>query len=197
MDVADEVQQAGLDVTSEMGRRVRSPDAPKLIRAGTVFTVKLELRNISYTHELGIYPMKPDLAGNAADGHVEIAGRPIQNPAFNVPPQPSDAIVLGPRQKREMEIIVRTTATYADVQSPEHPGGGTRAVVDVPEPRAADLDTDEAILSQIPGREIHVVGDKQYEVGIDDRDFRTPPPESNWAATSAYFALGAFEGVWN
>ncbi len=129
-----------LVLTSELGRKVKSADAPSLIRAGTVFTVKLKLRNISYTHTLGIYPMKPDLEGNASDGHVEIAGRPIQNPSLTAPPQPSDAIVLGPRQTREMEIVVRTTATYADVQSPELPGGGTRAVVHVPTPRVADLE---------------------------------------------------------
>ena len=186
-----------LVLTSEIGRKVKSADAPSLIRAGTVFTVKLKLRNISYTHTLGIYPMKPDLEGNASDGHVDIAGRPIQNPSLTAPPQPSVAIVLGPRQTREMEIVVRTTATYADVQSPELPGGGTRAVVHVPTPRVADLEEDEAVKGEIPAREIHVVGEKAYQVGIDDRDFRDPPPEANFPAKVAYFSVGVFEGVWN
>jgi hypothetical protein len=186
-----------LVVTSEFGRKVRSPDAPALIRAGTVFTVKLKLRNISYTHDLGIYPMKPDLEGNASDGHVDIAGRPIQNPSLTAPPEPSVAIVLGPRQTREMEIVVRTTATYADVQSPEFPGGGTHAVVHVPDPRVADLNPDESVKGEIPARDIHVKGEKEYRVGIDDRDFRDPPPEQNFPAKVAYFSVGVFQGVWN
>ena len=184
-------------MTSEMGRKVRSPDAPSLVRAGTVFTVKLKLRNISYTHTLGIYPMRPEMAGNASDGHVETAGLPIQNPSLAAPPRPSEAFELAPRTTREVEIIVRTTATYADVQSPEFPAGGTRAVVQIPTPEVADVGPDEAVLGQFPARDVLVTGPKEYQVGIDDRDFRTPPPETNWAARAAYFSLGVFEGIWN
>ena len=186
-----------LVMSSAMGRMVRSPDARSLVRAGTVFTVKLELRNISYTHTLGIYPMRPEMQGNASDGHVETAGLPIQNPSLTSPPQSSEAFELAPRTTREVEIIVRTTATYADVQSPEFPGGGTRAVVQIPTPEVADVGLDEAVLGQFPARDVLVTGPKEYQVGIDDRDFRTPPPESNWAARAAYFSVGVFEGVWN
>lgn len=186
-----------LVLTSDMGRRVRSPDAPNLVLAGTVFTVKLKLKNLSYFHTLGVYPMRPDLKGNASDGHVEAAGLPIQNPSLTRQPEPSEAVVLIPRQKHDMEIVVRTTATYADVQSPEFPGGGTRAVVQVPFPRVADLARDESIKGEIDPREIRVLGAKEYQVGIDDRDFRDPPPESNWPATVAYFSAGAFQGIWN
>ena len=187
-----------LVMTSEIGRRVRSPDAFQLIRAGTVFTVKLKLKNLSYFHTLGVYPLKPGLDGNASDGHVETAGFAIQNPSLNAPPRPSEAVVLIPRQMHEMEIVVRTTATYADVQSPELPGGGTRAVVHIPgEPRVADLADDESVQGEVAAKDIRVLGAKAYEVGIDDRDFRDPPPESNWPATTAYFAAGAFQGVWN
>lgn len=192
-----------LVVTSELGREVHSPDAPKLIRAGTVFTVKMKLQNISYTHAIGVYPMTPELEGNAADGHVETAGLPIQNPSLTAPPQPSEAFILAPRTTREVEIVVRTTATYADLEPPAVdpqaviPKYGTRAIVHIPTPEVADLGTDESVLGNIADRDIKVLGDKEYTVGIDDRDFRTPPPESNWAATSAYFALGAFQGLWN
>jgi hypothetical protein len=116
---------------------------------------------------------------------------------LTAPPEPSVAIVLGPRQTREMEIVVRTTATYADVQSPEFPGGGTRAVVHVPTPRVADLGEDESVKGEIPARDIHVMGAKEYQVGIDDRDFRDPPPEENFPAKVAYFSVGVFQGVWN
>ncbi len=186
-----------LIMSSKLGRMVRSPDARSLVRAGTVFTVKLKLRNISYTHTLGIYPMRPGMHGNASDGHVETAGLPIQNPSLAAPPRPSEAFEVAPRTSREVEIIVRTTATYADVQSPEFPGGGTRAVVQIPTPKVADVGPDEEVLGQFEASDILVSGPKEYQVGIDDRDFRDPPPERNWAARAAYFSVGVFEGVWN
>ena len=186
-----------LVLSSEMGREVKSPNAPQLIRAGTVFTVKLKVENLSYTQKLGIYPMVPELEGNASDGHVETAGLPIQNPSLTTPPQPSEAFELVPRQSRELEIIVRTTATYADVQSPEFPGGGTRAVVHVPNPDAVVLDDAGSITNSVAGRDISVLGDREYRVGIDDRDFRDPPPEANFPAKVAYFGVGVFHGIWN
>lgn len=192
-----------LVITSELGRKVDSPDAPKLIRAGTVFTVKMKLENISYAHKIGIYPMTPELEGNAADGHVQTAGLAIQNPSLTAPPEPSEAFILAPRTTREVEIVVRTSATYADFEAPNAdpqaviPQYGTRAVVHIPSPEVADLGKDESVLGDIPARDVSVLGDKQISVGIDDRDFRTPPPESNWAATTAYFALGVLQGAWN
>ena len=56
---------------------------------------------------------------------------------------------------------------------------------------------DESVKGEIPARDIHVKGEKEYRVGIDDRDFRDPPPEANFPAKVAYFSVGVFEGVWN
>ena len=187
-----------LIVTSELGRRVRSAGAPHLIRAGTVFTVRLKLHNISYSHNLGIYPMRPDLEGNASDGHVETAGLPIQNPSLKRP--------------AAAESGLRAAASHLA-------GGGDHRAYDRhlrrrAVPRAARRGEHErSCTSRRPGSPTSVRTRRSRErsrrgrSGSAERSgmrsesttgtFCDPPPESNYAASTAYFAVGVFEGVWN
>ena len=69
--------------------------------------------------------------------------------------------------------------------------------MDIPTPRVADLNDDETVAGEVAETDITVSGDRKYEIGIDDRDFRTTPPEKDFPTKLAYFSVGAFEGVWN
>ena len=185
-------------MTEKIGKEVHSPSHPQLVLAGTAMTINMTVENLSYVKTIAVSPYYPTLAGNAFDGHVQYRDEPIQNVATMGAVQPSDWVQLDPRQKIDLESVIRTTSTPADVLvGQKQSGGGTRARITIPDPQVFEVTADDALGASLPANEAFVDGETSYEIGLDDSDFRTPPPEFTYAGAYWYFSKGEMIGLWN
>jgi hypothetical protein len=186
-----------LDITTSMGREEKRPHG--LIKAGSPFTIKLKVRNLSFVKKIAVEPFSLGLKGNAYDGHVEGAGYAIGDVSAVSSVRPSQWIVLPPRRTVQLEGYVRTTSLPAEVVSTgkEVGLGGTRARVTVPEPTVHVIDKGDVLGAEIKGAAVNIDGDTQFEIGIDDSDFRDEPRPFNYLVASYYLTDGVFTGIWN
>lgn len=178
---------------ARVDRRVESEDAPGLFTAGTAFTVRLRLQNRSYTKFVAVEPIAPGLAGNAHDGSVQEAGRPIQvGPAIETlkAVQQAKYEVLKPREERLLDVVVRTHANDPATGQTD----GTRAIVTFAkpgallwDPRAGKVEPlDPAKVALAPDAPLHIVG--------LDQSVPMQSPFSALEATSN-FSTGALVGI--
>ena len=186
-------------ITAAMGRFVRSGYARTLAKAGTPFAVMLTLENRSYTKTVAVNPMRVQLAGNAFGGQVIKAGRTIVAPGSLDSVQRSQWFLLPPRRTVQAEVIVRTTATLADLVTAADPSthGGTRAEVTLLPPVVQLVSKSMTLGARLGGADVLQVGPTKYEVGLDDRDLRTPPPEFTYGGAIYNFSIGTLNGLWN
>ena len=105
--------------------------------------------------------------------------------------------MLEPRQKREFEIVVRTTDVAAAVMlHGEVVGGGTRANVVIEEPKAWVLvEGDKG--TKVKPNEVFIDGDTTYKIGMDVRDFVENPEPETTLGYAVYISKGVFQGLWN
>jgi hypothetical protein len=185
-------------MTEKIGKQVFSPNNPRLVKAGTAMTINITVENLSYVKTIAVAPYYPGLAGNAFDGHVQFRDEPIQNVASMGAVQPSDWVQLDPRQKIDLESVIRTTSTPADVLVGQNQsGGGTRASIKIPDPKVFEITKDDSLGAALPASDVFVNGETHYEVGLDDSDFRTPPPPFTYVGAYWYFSKGEMIGLWN
>jgi len=126
--------------SAEMGRSVKSANAEGLISAGTTWTIRLHMQDRSCTKSIvldyrHLYPKT--MIGNAADGHVQIDGLPIEQIDENSIGS-SQYELFAPRQTKTLEMIVHTYESDARfipglVPGATTHGGGTRSVVELPD----------------------------------------------------------------
>lgn len=184
-----------LQMKAKLGAKVRSPERPSLIKAGTKFLIHVTLRNTSRTKRLLVYPIYATLSGNAADGHL--TDRPLgsRNADGSIDElEPSPYLVFKPKQVREFDIVVRTSSSDPTVE--DGPQGGTRATVDLSAPRLAEIGKGKALTQLDPAKAVELAdGSEHFTVGIDD-SAAEPPPFSPWEATY-YITKGLLVGVWN
>jgi hypothetical protein len=187
-----------LVITARMGRMVRSGFAPRLAKAGTPFTIRLTLENRSYTKTVAVAPMRVRLGGNAFGGQVVKAGQPIVAPGSTDAVQPGEWFLLPPRHTIQAEVVVRTTGTLADVTTEAGAAhAGTRAVVDLLDPVVRYVDKATNLGARVTGAALLLAGPTHYEVGLDDRDFRTPPPEFTYGGALYNYSTGTLRALWN
>ncbi len=189
-----------LVVTTAEGRGASLPDAHGMVIAGTPFTIKLTLKNLSYVHKIAVNPFYVGLAGNAFGGQVVLAGGPIETTG-DAPPAPPRFLVLEPQQTLDAEAIVYTTQSQGILQNIGRQGvGGTRATVTVPTPGATYVNDDGSAGDQVEKKDVAVYGDTTFTQGIDDRDLYEPQTAADWAGPftgALYFSAGLVEGAAN
>jgi hypothetical protein len=94
--------------SAEMGRQVRSPETPELIAGGATWTIRLHLQDRSCAQAIALLPMyRRSVSGNAADGHVQIDGLPIEQ-IDDTSARASDFELFEPRQSKTLEMIIQT-----------------------------------------------------------------------------------------
>ncbi|HEV3312513.1 MAG TPA: hypothetical protein VG815_18525, partial [Chloroflexota bacterium] len=187
-----------LVMTEKIGKQVHSPNNPTLVKAGTAMTINITVENLSYVKTIALAPYYPRLVGNAFDGHVQYRDEPIQNVAGIAAVQPSDWVQLDPRQKIDLESVIRTTSTPADVLvGQKQTGGGTRASITIPDPKVFELTKDDGLGPPLLAADVFVDGETHYEIGLDDSDFRTPPQPFTYVGAYWYFSKGQMIGLWN
>ena len=165
--------------SADYGREVYNPETPELIPGGTAFTIDITLEDRSYTSALVLAPMYPeDMSGNASDGHVQIAGLPIETVDQSAP-NPSPYVELEPRQTKTLEMVVQTSKSDARfipelvTKSASPPAkGGTHAYVTLPDfwPGWVVSDKDDTDFSRSLGEDDEVVGpdSQDFDESIDD-----------------------------
>lgn len=171
--------------TAELGAKVRSQRNPGLIQAGTPFLIHVKLRNTSRDKRVVVYPIYGELSGNASDGHLQPAGMPVRR--FTADGaldeiRPSPYLLLAPKQRREFDVVVRTTASDPTAGE-ESPAGGTHAVVKFTPPKLATVSKGNKVTPLDPAKAVEMTkGSEQFTVGVDD-SAPEPPPYSPWEAT--------------
>lgn len=193
-----EVKAPVLIFSAKLGARVRSHKSPALIKAGTPFLIHVTLRNTSRKHRLLVYPIYGALEGNASDGHLQPPGPVRQFTADGTLDEvkPSPYLVLKPKQTREFDVVVRTTASDAFAEIGESAGGGTRAVVRFSPPKVAKLSKDNKLTVLDSKKAVQMKeGSDEFTVSIDD-SAPEPPPANAYEATFS-IAKGLVLGLWN
>ena len=165
--------------SAAIGREVRDPQTPELIPGGSVFTIRITLEDRSYTSPIVLAPMGPkNMKGNASDGHVQTAGFPIEQIDESAP-APSQMELLAPRQTKTLEMVVRTVKSDARFipelltkgQSPP-PGGGTRAMVTLPDYWrgwvVSDKDPHQVDRQLTADDEVTAPGSTEFDVSVND-----------------------------
>ncbi|HZZ96505.1 MAG TPA: hypothetical protein VFE19_05810 [Jatrophihabitantaceae bacterium] len=191
-----------LVMTSKLGRTVKSPQSRKLVKAGTAFTVDVTLENVSYIKTLDLEPYNCQFSGNASDGHTQGVNDPIQNVRTDVVQDPSEAQRLAPRHTAELACVLHTTNAPAELEAGQSPiGGGTRAVVTLPDPVGYVVtrhdDGSYTKDAKLAGTDLFVDGDTKYTVSLDDSDDKAGPSEpSTFDGTAWYLSVGVLKGLW-
>lgn len=194
-----EINAPVLVFKAKLGAKVSSPERHSLIKAGTPFLVHITLRNTSRTKRILVWPIYGELSGNASDGHLQPAGMPVRR--FTADGtldevKPSPYLVFNPKQTREFDVVVRTTASdpFADIGESE--SGGTHAVVKFAPPKLAEIGKNNKLKQLDPNKAVEMKeGSDSFTVGIDD-SAPAPPPSNAFAATW-YVTKGLLLGLWN
>ncbi|KAA0274128.1 MAG: hypothetical protein EDQ89_02835 [Acidobacteria bacterium] len=177
---------------ARVDRRVESKDAPGLFTAGTAFTVRLRLQNRSYSKYVAVEPIAPGLAGNAHDGSVQEAGKPIQvGPSIESMRAVNQARyeVLKPRQNLLLDVVVRTHAEDpADLQD------GTRAIVSFTKPGALLWDRKKGTVTKLDPARVALAPDAPLHIVGVDQSTPSPSPFDPLRAVSN-FSTGALVGI--
>lgn len=200
-----EINAPRLIFSAKLGAEVHSPTHHRLIQAGTPFLIHVTLRNTSREKRLLVYPTYGQLSGNASDGHLQPAGESVRvvTPDGSLDEvRPSPYIVLQPKQTREFDVVVRTTASNAFAEEGQSAAGGTHAVVRLAPPEVAELPEgdlmhiDPAQLTKLdPAKAVEMEeGSREFTVGIDE-SVPEPPPYST-LASSWYITKGLVIGLW-
>lgn len=180
---------------TSMGRVVHSGRGG-LIKAGTNFSIHLELQNVSYTKKIAVAPLYCDSSGNASDGHTQSWDDPIQN----VPASQdvlSKAFTLEPRKKADLACVLHTTSVpTATLAGDGRSGGGTRATVTVPTPDAWEI-KDNAKGAKVADADEFIDGETSFTVSLDDSDERPEPEPGSLLGDYLYFSKGQLTGLWN
>jgi hypothetical protein len=193
-----------LVVSTAKGRGASLPDTKTannptgLIIAGTPFTIKLTLQNLSYVHKIAVNPFTAGLTGNAFGGQIALAGGPIEPSNPDALPVPSEYLTLDPRQTLDAEVIVYTTESQGVLQNMGRQGvGGTRAYVKIPTPGATYVADDGSAGDAVAENDVAVDGDTSFTYSIDDRDLTEPQQPKTWLTGAAYFTAGLVIGAGN
>jgi hypothetical protein len=187
-----------LEMSTEMGRKVKSPDDPGLVLAGTAFTINVTFENKSNVKTVEVDPYVPQYGGNASDVHLQRLDDPIQNVQHSSAEDISEAVELDPGEKKKLALVVRTTGTPADTLVGEQAtGGGTRAELNFVDPVAYVLDTKTKTTTPLDDAAIYTHGESKYSISLDDADHRPEPEEGTLAGTAYYFTVGMLHGLRN
>lgn len=204
-----------LVITGSLGRRVRSPDAPALVKAGTAWTLKLSFANRSFTRKLIVFPLGMITGrGNVRGGRFVVPGAKIQVDDFaNLGLETAAAdvlppvIELEPRTTSRWEVVL--TSDYSDSRQRGQtvagkPGkatspGGTRAELKLGKPEHVWVDPEDGSdpVALDPGQVLIDDDARAFRVGIDDRAPDRPPfsGAGDLAADWAAFTLGMSKGA--
>ncbi|MEZ5100871.1 MAG: hypothetical protein R3C15_13940 [Thermoleophilia bacterium] len=103
-----EIKSKLLVASMTLDRKVRSPNAKQLIKAGTALTARVKLENRSYSKWLYVFEVvAPE--GNALGGHWQPPGKPIHLTDFSKQGLEPEAlpplIELAPRQVKEYDVV--------------------------------------------------------------------------------------------
>lgn len=180
---------------ASLGARVRSQANPSLIKAGTPFLINISLENRSYYRKIAVDGIAPELSGNAADGHVQVANVPVGNfqPAGDLSEvAPSPIVELEPRQKRDFYAIVRTG--YSDPFAEGSSKGGTRADAKFSPPTVQIIPATGDPTVAAADRVVVAPGSDDFPVGIDDST--PPPPPFTFSNVVWSVGKGLIYGMW-
>ena len=185
-------------MSTELGRKVKSPDNPSLVLAGTAFTINVTFENKSNVKTVEIDPYVPEYTGNASDVHLQRLNDPIQNVQHNSAEDISDAVELDPGQTEEAgarRAHHRNAGRHA--RRREGDRWGTRAELNFIDPVAYVLDTKTKTTTPLDDAAIYTHGEPKYSISLDDADRRPEPEAGTIAGTAYYFTVGMLQGLRN
>lgn len=143
-----------------------------LIKAGTAFTEKVTLKDISKTKTVVVAPIYPTLSGNANGGALQPVGGVVQRQITSLSTaSPSPIVVLSPGQEQVFDSVIYTDASK--VLGTDNGGkkvsGGTRATVQFARPNAFVLKAGDNLEPLSPGQIVVEKGSTDpITVSIDD-----------------------------
>lgn len=188
----------GSPLLSFDAKRGRNTHPQVLTAAGTAYTIKVTLKNLSYRKTLVVWPVRPKLIGNAQGARIIPTGADIPDP--DAPAEtacsPGQAIQLGPRDKKQYEIVVYTLASDAAFHGSSR--GGTRSTAEFGDPLALVATKDgNDVERTVKGSEIDTSdGSSKIDTSLSDRGGR-PEPFSAYKALvgGLYFTAGLGQAI--
>lgn len=163
-----------------------------LAKAGYPYTIRLTVKNLSCRKHLAVAPFWMTVAGNGTDGHVQKAGGAVslREPDGSLDEvQASQAMLMAPKETRELEAVVHTFYSQPDLESDKQAPAGTRSVATLERPDFGTVAKDNEHIDLEDAGRLVVRGDESYTVRLDDS---APPhqPGSYWDA--AYYTTEGF-----
>jgi len=180
LDVEGNIDNANFEISGvlyfkvEKGLSVKSNSTlgAGLIKAGTAFTERVTLKDISKTKTVVVAPIYPTLSGNANGGALQPVGGIVQRQITSLgTANPSPIVVLGPGQEQVFDSVIYTDASKSlgTDDGGKKVSGGTRAYVQFSVPRAFTLEAGDKLKPLDPRLIVVAPGSTgQIRVGIDD-----------------------------
>ena len=177
LDVEGDIDHVDFQVTKDLyfkvgtGLSVHAPGS-QLIKAGTAFTERVTLEDISTDQSIVVAPIYPGLSGNANGGALQPVGgvvqKQLQSPSSA---DPSPIVVLKPGESQVFDSVIFTDAS--SILGTDNGGkavsGGTRAYVQFQQPRAFILKAGDELAPLDPSLVVTAQGSTdQMAVSIDD-----------------------------
>ena len=159
-------------VTTGLSVKSNSSTGAGLIKAGTSFTERVELKDISKTKSVLVAPIYPTISGNAEGGALQAPGGTVQRQLSSSSPVPvSPIVVLHPGQEQDFDSVITTVASrqLGTFNALTDATGGTRAYVQFAVPNAFVLHDDDSITPLDPRQVVVAQGSTdKLTVSIDD-----------------------------
>lgn len=162
-----------------------------LFPSGKQYTVKVTLRNVSYRRSVTIIGPRPQLSGNA------VGALPVARGAKPSPQSMESCDVkltdLGPRQTKEVDVVVYTQHSDERGRDAGSLRGGTRSIVEFAVPTGAVEDVDGTERALKPSEVDIDEASRRLELSLreDNRPSVAPPAGAYGALEQGlYFTLG-------
>jgi hypothetical protein len=201
IDNVDFQIEATLYFEVDKGLSVTTKTTPggSLIKAGTAFTERVILKDISKTKTVVVAPIYPAIQGNAVGGNLQPVGGTVQKQlSADSDADPSPVVVLRPGQEQEFDSVIATVASrqLGTDDGGQPVTGGTRAYVQFTVPKAFILHDDDTLTPLDPRQVIVAKGSTdKLTISIDD----SAPDQTSFNGYLATWDIskGIVLGLWH